>query len=98
MKDEDYVNTFSSGEKISMVFACSGNIKKSDDNILITYAVYSEDNNLISFSHDSMSWQSMWYQNYCELDLASAPTEAGTYNLIVYFNGANAGSQKFEIT
>ena len=39
----------------------------------------------------------MWYQNYCELDLHSIPTEAGTYEVVVYFNGALAVSQKFEI-
>ena len=57
-----------------------------------------ESNNLVSFSHNSQTWQSMWYQNYCELDISGIPTEIGTYNVAIYFNGALAGSQKFEIT
>ena len=98
MKDEDYVNTFVSGDKISMVLALSSEAKNSNDNIVITYAIYDENENLISFSHDSQVWQTMWYQNYCEMDVPGIPADVGIYNLIVYFNGAEVGSQKFAIT
>jgi len=98
LKDEDYVNTFVSGEKISMVLALSGEAKTSNDSILITYAIYDENNNLINFTHSSQVWQTMWYQNYCELDIPGIPADIGTYNVIVYFNGAEVGSQKFAVT
>ena len=98
LKDEDYVNTFVSGDKISMVLALSSEAKNSNDNIVITYAIYDENENLISFSHDSQVWQTMWYQNYCEMDVPGIPADVGIYNLIVYFNGAEVGSQKFAIT
>ena len=98
LKDEDYVNAFSAGEKVSMVLALAKATEKSDDSVCITFAIYDENNNLVSFSHNSQTWQSMWYQNYCELDISGIPTEIGTYNVAIYFNGALAGSQKFEIT
>ena len=98
LTDEDYVNTFAAGEKISMVLALSDKPKKSDDSILTTFAIYDETNQLVSFSHDSMSWDSMWYQNYCELDIPGIPADAGTYEVVILFNGNKAGSQKFEIT
>ena len=97
LQDEDYGNTFNTGDNISVVIALSENAERSDDEILITFAVYDEDNTLVGFSHMNQSWNSMWYQNYCELDLHSIPTEAGTYEVVVYFNGALAVSQKFEI-
>ena len=98
LEDEDYVNTFSAGEKVSMVLALAADSEESDESVYITFAIYDEDNNLILFSHETQTWQSMWYQNYCELDIPSVPSEIGTYNVIVYLNGQTAGSQKFEIT
>ena len=98
LEDEDYMNSFSTGEKISVVLALAEEYEDSDESVNITFAVYDEGNNLISFSHSQQNWQSMWYQNYCELDVSGVPSEIGTYNLVIYFNGTIAGSQKFEIT
>ena len=92
------MNSFASGEKISLVLSSDGDDDESDDAVLITYAVYSEDGALVMFSHDTQYWSDMWDENYCELDVTAVPVEAGTYNMIIYFNGAEAGSQKFEIT
>jgi hypothetical protein len=63
-----------------------------------TFAIYDDNNKLIRFSHENQTWKSMWYQNYCELDIPGIPSEIGTYNVIIYLNGQIAGSQKFEIT
>ena len=98
LSDEDYVNTFSVGQKMSIVLALANTPAYSDDTIVTTFAVYDENDQLVSYSHISQTWQSMWYQNYSELDIPVVPTEIGTYNLIVYFNGAEVGSQKFAIT
>lgn len=98
LKDEDYVNTFAAGENISVVLALSAAAENADDNVLITYAIYDENGDLVTFSHDTQIWKTMWYQNYCELDVPAVSAEVGTYNLIVYFNAMEIGSQKFEIT
>lgn len=98
LEDEDYVNTFSAGEKISMVLALASDSEESDDSVCITFAIYDDNNKLIRFSHENQTWKSMWYQNYCELDIPGIPSEIGTYNVIIYLNGQIAGSQKFEIT
>ena len=95
---EDYVNSFAAGDKISVVLALSKATTRANDAVAIGYAIYDEDNKLVSFAHDSQIWQTMWYQNYCELDIPNVPTEIGTYNVIVYFNSMEVGSQKFEIT
>ena len=97
LKDEDYVNTFTVGEKISMVLALSGKTKSSDDQISIGFAITDENNNIINFAHKSETWKSMWKESYCELDIPGVPANAGIYTITVYFNGMEAGSQKFEI-
>lgn len=98
LEDEDYVNSFAVGQKISAVIALSGSVERSDENVLITYAIHNEDGKLVSFSHDTQTWRSMWYENYCELDVTGVPTDVGTYELSLYFNGQSVGTQKFEIT
>lgn len=98
LKDEDYVNSFVTGEKISVVLASAVTPKKSDDSVAIGFVIYDENDNLISFSHTSQVWKSMWAESYCELDIPSVPADAGIYTVTVLFNGAEAGSQKFAIT
>lgn len=98
LSDDDYVNSFVVGQKVSAVIALSGNIEKSDDDILITYVVHDENEKLITFSHDVQTWRSMWYENYCELDVKGIPTELGTFELTIFFNGQIVGTQKFEIS
>ena len=98
LSDEDYVNSFASGEKISMVVALSGDPDDANDSVTISFAIYNEENKLVSFGHDSQNWQAMWYENYCEMDVLGVPGNVGTYNLVVCFNGMTAGSQKFEVT
>ena len=98
LSESDYVNTFSVGDKISVVLTLSHWYEISDDEIITTFAIYDEAGNLVNFSHFSSTWKFLWYQNYCELDIPSIPAEIGTYEVFVYFNGAEVGSQKFEIT
>ena len=98
LDNDDYVNTFSVGEKVSAVLALSHRYHISDDEILVMFAIYDEHDNLVDFSHFTQTWKSLWYQNYCEVDIPSVPAETGTYNVIIYFNGTEVGSQKFEIT
>lgn len=98
LEDEDYVNSFAVGQKISAVIAHSGRVERSDDEVLITYVIRDEGGKIVSFSHDTQTWRSMWYENYCELDVSGIPVNVGTYELSVYFNGQTVGMQKFEIT
>lgn len=97
LDDESYVNTFTVGEKISMVLALSGETTNSDDNISIGYVITDDSDNIVNFAHTSETWKSMWKESYCELDIPGVPANAGIYTVTVYFDGAEAGSQKFEI-
>lgn len=98
LTDEDYLNAFTVPANISIVLACDGDVGASEDQVLIVYSVYNEENELIAFTHASETWDNLWNKNYCELDIPVVPDEAGTYNVIVYFNGSEVGSQKFEIS
>ena len=98
LEDEEYVNLFVVGDKISVVLSHDADAEESTDTVLITYAIYDENEQLVNYSHSSQEWDSMWENSYCELNVPSVPADAGTYNMVVYFNGTVAGAQKFEIT
>ena len=98
LEDEDYVNTFTAGEKVSMVLAHSAWTEASSDEVSLIFAIYNENGELISFTHDSQVWKSMWSHSYCELDITAVPVDLGTYSVVLYVNGMEMGSQKFEIT
>ena len=98
LEDEDYVNTFTAGEKVSMVLAHSAWTEASSDEVSLIFAIYNENGELISFTHDSQVWKSMWSHSYCELDITAVPVDMGTYSVVLYVNGMEMGSQKFEIT
>lgn len=98
LKEEDYMNSFEASQKISTVIAHSGEVEKSDKSVSITFAIYNENGDLISFTSLSQSWNAMWHESYCELDIPTTPSEPGTYTVKLLFNGALAGSQKFAIT
>ena len=85
-------------QRVSAVLSLSGNTSSSDDSMLISYLIYDEDGKLVSFTNVNQTWRSMWYENYCELDITGTPTSVGTYELILLFNGMEVGSQKFAIT
>ena len=97
LKDEDYTNTFAAGQKVSMVLTSDKSPISADNDIVITYAIYDENDNLVSYSHDSQIWQSMWYKKHCELDIPVVPTELGVYKVVLLFDGTEVGFQKFEV-
>ena len=98
LEDEEYINLFVVGDKISVVLSHDADAEESTDTVLITYAIYDENDQLVNYSHSSQEWESMWENNYCELNVPTVPVDAGTYNMVIYFNGTAAGAQKFEIT
>ena len=93
----DYTNSFSVGDKASLVGFIPGKYYTSSDMINVVYAVYNSDGELVCFSATSQTWRSMWLKNHCELDIPTIPSESGKYTLNIYFNGAYTGQQKFSV-
>lgn len=88
----DYASQFTSGDKLSLVLYASVNFYIPEDEINVMYVIRDGEGNVISelISQQTLDWYTMWLNDdyhYCELDVPSAPTQAGNYTLSLYFNG-----------
>ncbi|MBO5952554.1 MAG: fibronectin type III domain-containing protein [Oscillospiraceae bacterium] len=93
----DYTDSFKVGEKASFVVNMSRSYNMSNDIITTMYVIRDASGRLISSETSSQTWTSMWYRRYCELDVPTIPTEPGEYTIEIFFNGASAHNQVFQI-
>lgn len=98
LSKSDYTTTFSAGEKASFLVRLRSEYSTSSDKITTLFVIRDENGMIISTGSTMQTWRKMWYRNYCELDVPSIPQAAGKYTISIYFNGALAAEQSFEIT
>lgn len=99
---DDYTDTFSSGEAISIVLDSSARFYIPNDAVSILYVIRNSSGcvDVKLISEAGADWHDLWvdYNTSCaELDLPTAPTEAGDYSLSIYFNGRFVASAPFSI-
>lgn len=97
LSSSDYKNTFASDEKASFLVKLSKSPKSSKDKVTTTYVVRKKDNTIINISSTTSTWNKMWSNRYCELNVPTTPNAAGDYSISIYFNGALAHSQNFTV-
>ena len=99
---EDYLTSFRSGERISVLLFCDNRFYIPADELSILYVFRNGDGQVISnlVSQATDDWHELWVaynSNYGELDLPQVPTEIGDYTLSIYFNGKFIASATFSI-
>ena len=97
LKDSDYTTSFAVGEDASFLVKMSTQYGVSNDTVTTTFVIRDANNTLVSTNARNISWEQMWYQRYCELDIPEMPADAGTYYIDVYFNGMYVTTQQFTI-
>ncbi len=98
LRDDDFTTTFHTGENASFLVRLTKSYGVSEDDITTLFVIYSKDGTLLDVAHVTNPWVSMWYRNYCELNMPIMPSEPGDYIVNVYFNGAQAATQEFTVT
>lgn len=103
VNQNQYTNTFTSGQGISVLLYLKVDFFLPRDNTSILYVIRDGDGNVISelLAKENRIWYDMWWNtnyHYCELNVPNAPTEAGDYNLSIYFNGMAITSVNFTVT
>lgn len=93
----DYKTTYTVGEKASFLVRMRHEYNTSSDLIVATFLIRDNTGKIVNFSTSEQTWISMWYKNYCELDIPTMPDAAGNYTITVYFNGYFAGEQEFSV-
>ena len=97
LANSDYTTTFTVGEDASFLVKITKIYSTSTEEVNIMYVIRNKDGLPISMTIEKTPWRSMWYKNYCELDIPVMPSVIGEYTMEVYFNGGQVVSQPFTI-
>lgn len=97
LKSDDYKTSFAAGEKASFLAKLSKGRKSSKDKITVTYVIRKSDNTVVSLATSTDTWNKMWNNRYCELNVPAIPSTAGEYSISIYFNGSFVHSQNFTV-
>ena len=94
---KNYTTSFKVGESASFVMKLDKDTPKTDENVITLYVIKDVDGNLVTYANESRTWDDMWYNRYGKLTIPFMPEVPGTYTVAIYFNGAAATNQTFEI-
>ena len=94
-----YTKEFSVGDSISAVVYINTKVEFNSADVDVLYVVRDGNGNIIpELCHgQTMDWKTMWTNRYFYPTLPTAPAEAGSYTMELYFNGALALSKVFTI-
>ena len=97
LSETDYTNEFKVGDEISLLVKLSKRYAVYDDDITSLYVIRDEEGNIATYSFYTRTWDDMWNQYYCEMNVPKAPTEPGNYTMTIYYNGLYTGVVEFTI-
>lgn len=92
-----FTTSFTEGQEASFLVVLSHWQEKSRDQIEILYVVRDENGAPVSADKQTMVWNDMWDNGYCELDIPQIPAAEGSYTLEVYFNQKLASTTAFTV-
>lgn len=98
VKKEDYTTQFTVGESASFVVRMDKEYDTSNDVVENLFVVRDANGIPVSVTSYSGTWTSMWYKNYCEMDLPVLPQVPGDYTVEIYFNSMYVTTQAFTVT
>jgi len=103
LSKEDYTDTFTLGQNISVVFYCPARFYIPEDPISVLYVLRNSQGQVITklITKDTLDWHDLWVHynvNYGEFDLPVMPDETGEYTISIYFNGKAMTSTTFTVT
>lgn len=97
LSDEDVKTAFAAGEKASFLIYLAEEYEVDSTEVTAMFVTRDDSGKVIDLQTSSRPWVDMWYEGYCELDIPSMPSEAGSYSLDIYFNGMFVTTQTFTV-
>jgi len=98
LEKSDYTDSFKAGQKVSFVVRLKGTQKKSTDKVTTLFVIRDTNGNIVNTGYLLETWNKMWTNKYCELDVPSVPTTPGKYSISIFLSGMIAHQQNFTIT
>ena len=96
-EDLAFTTGFATAEAASLLVSTNVEFTPTDDSVAILYVIRNQDGTPVYTNTADSTWQQMWSQEYCTLNIPAMPTAAGSYTIEVYFNSGLAASQTFTI-
>lgn len=93
----NYTTRFSPNDKAAFVIFLNRRYDISYETITSVFVIRDQEGRIVSVDSSDATWSSMWFKNYCELNIPSIPAEAGKYTIEVYFNGQFVEKQSFSV-
>ena len=84
--EANYTQSFQTNDKAGLIIFLSKKLEKDEIPLDVTIVITDENNGLESIRATTISWNSMWKQNYCTMNLPAIPEEPGCYNVMLYIN------------
>ncbi len=97
-KSEYAVTSFAPGEKASVAIRLSRKYTSVVDTVVIHFVIRDAEGAVVSNAFTSNTWNKMFYQYNCTLDIPALPSVPGNYTLELYFDGMSVHEQSFSIT
>lgn len=95
---KDYVTEFSHTGKASFFVKLSTNPGKSDDHVVTLFVIRDSNGIPVAANAHTRTWNSMWDNRYCVIEMPIMPQTAGSYTVDIYFNGGHVHTQNFTVT
>ncbi len=92
-----YTEQFSPNQAAGFVVFQSQKIAESQDSVQISFIISNEQKHLISADNVTLTWDTMWENGYCYLNIPTLPTASGYYTITVLINSEKAIEQPFTI-
>lgn len=97
LSNSDFTTEFEVGDEVSILVKLDRRYAVYPDDITSLYVIRDESGKVVTYSHYTRTWDDMWYQFYCEMNVPKVPTTPGNYTMSIYYNGLYTGTVEFTI-
>lgn len=93
----DYTTEFSVGENASFLVEMHASTNASEELVTTLFEICDESGALLDTCTSTETWNEMWSNSYCELDITKTPQTPGNYKVRIYFNAELAADIDFYV-
>ena len=96
---EEFTTAFAPGDQAGLIIHLLEEYEPSTDLVAITYLVRDENGVPVSiFKSAAQTWDSIWSDGYCHLNMPQLPVTPGAYTLELFFNNASITTTPIALT
>ena len=97
---KEYTTKYAPGTKVSMVLYATAKFYRPSDEMKMMFIIRDAEGNVLTdlMTEKNFTWRSIWKDGYAYLNIPAMPTEAGDYEVDLYFDGRFVVTKSFTIT